>query len=162
MEGLFNPTTILFHVINAALLLVAVYFLLYRPVSRFLKKREDTVASQLDGALQRETQAQELLEARQAQLQGAAAEVAEMIRSGEQRGNARAEEIASLAQKESRRIEDQAREHAHKIEKDAQAALYEKAANLSVDIAQMVLQREVTIEDHKRLLDEFFEKAGIA
>ena len=46
------------------------------------------------------------------------------------------------------------------IEQNARQELYEDAAKLSVQIAAMVLEREVTIEDHKRLLREFLEKAG--
>jgi len=46
------------------------------------------------------------------------------------------------------------------MEQNAQLELYEDAAKLSVQIASMVLEREVTIEDHKRLLQEFLEKAG--
>jgi F-type H+-transporting ATPase subunit b len=148
--------------LNTALLLVALYYLLYKPVKKFLKKREDKINGQLDNANLREKQAVELLEARKKQLEGASAEVAELILVGEKRGKARADEIMSLAQGEARRIEIKAKAHAESMESNAQVVLYEKAANLSVDIAQMVLEREVTIDDHKRLLEEFFEKAGRA
>ena len=147
---------------NTALLLVALYYLLYKPVRKFLMKREDKINGQLDNANLREKQALELLEARKKQLDGAVAEVAELVRTGEKRGKARADEITSLAQEEARRIESKAKAHAESMEQNAQVELYEKAANLSVDIAQMVLEREVTVEDHKRLLAEFFEKAGRA
>lgn len=162
MEGLFNPTTILLHMFNTALLLIAVYFLLYKPVKKALKKRDDRIAGQLDNANMREKQAQELLEARKKQLEGASQEVADLIRVGEKRGKARADELVSLAQQEARHIAEKAKSQAESMEQNVQVELYEKAANLSVDIAQMVLEREVTIEDHKRLLDEFFEKAGSA
>ncbi len=148
--------------LNAAILLAVVYYLLYKPVRKFLKKREDKIAGQLDNANLREKQALDLLEARKKQLDGASAEVAELIRLGEKRGKARTDELTSLAQEEARRIEDKAKAHAQSMEANAQVELYERAANLSVDIAQMVLEREVTIEDHKRLLEEFFEKAGRA
>lgn len=162
MEELFNPTSILLHMINTALLLAAVYYFLYKPVKKFLKKREDTISGQLDQAQEREQQSMELLETRQKQLEGASKEVAELIRVGEMRGKARAEDVLSAAQQEARRIEERAKTHAEKMEANAQAELYEKAANLSVDIAQMVLEREVTTQDHKRLLEAFFEKAGRA
>ena len=148
--------------LNAAILLAVVYYLLYKPVRKFLKKREDKIAGQLDNANLREKQAMDLLEARKKQLEGASAEVAELIRVGERRGKARADEITSLAQEEARRIAEKAKMQAESMEANAQVDLYERAANLSVDIAKMVLEREVTIEDHKRLLEEFFDKAGRA
>ncbi len=148
--------------LNTALLLAVVYYLLYKPVKKFLKKREDKIASQLDHANLREKQALDLLEARKKQLEGASQEVAELVRVGEKRGKARADEIMALAQEEARRVADKAKAHVESMEANAQLELYEKAASLSVDIAKMVLEREVTIEDHKRLLEEFFEKAGQA
>ena len=36
MEGLFNPHSIVLHIINAAILLVALYFLLLKPLASLL------------------------------------------------------------------------------------------------------------------------------
>lgn len=160
MEGLFNPTTILLHMLNTAMLLAALYYLLYKPVRKFLRAREEKIAGQLDNAQAREQQALDLLGQRKKQLDNAASEVADLIRVGESRGKARADELVALAQQEARRIEEKAKADATSMQVNAQEELYERAANLSVDIAQMVLEREVTPEDHRRLLREFLEKAG--
>ncbi len=47
MEGMFNPLSILLHVVNAAILIVALYFLLYKPVRRYMSKRSEGVAREL-------------------------------------------------------------------------------------------------------------------
>lgn len=47
MEGLFNINSILLHVLNTAILFTALYFLLYKPVRRFMKAREDKIEAQL-------------------------------------------------------------------------------------------------------------------
>lgn len=39
MEELFNPVSILLHVVNAVILLTALYFLLYKPVRKFMNAR---------------------------------------------------------------------------------------------------------------------------
>ncbi len=160
MEGLFNPTTILLHMFNTALLLAALYFLLFKPVRKFLKAREDKVAGQLDEAAESQKKAAVLLDERKKQLDGAASEVASLIRTGESQGKARADAVIAAAEAESRQIADKARVQVRIIEQNARQELYEDAAKLSVQIAAMVLEREVTIEDHKRLLREFLEKAG--
>jgi F-type H+-transporting ATPase subunit b len=160
LEGLFNPTTILLHMLNTAMLLAALYYLLYKPVRKFLRAREDKVAGQLDNAAANQKQAAELLDERQKQLNGAAGEVASLIKTGEAQGKARADAVVKAAQSDARQIADKAKTQVRIIEQNAQQELYEDAAKLSVQIASMVLEREVTIEDHKRLLQEFLEKAG--
>lgn len=145
---------------NTALLLVALYFLLYKPVRKFLKAREDKVAGQLDEAAESQKKAAALLDERKKQLDGAASEIASLIRTGEAQGKARADAVIAAAEAESRQIADKARVQVRIIEQNARQELYEDAAKLSVQIAAMVLEREVTIEDHKRLLREFLEKAG--
>lgn len=160
MEGLFNPTSILLHMANAAMLLAALYFLLYKPVKKFLKAREEKVAAQLDSAADSQKKAAELLDERKKQLSGAASEVANLIKTGEAQGRARADAVVAAAQSDARQIAEKAKLQVRIMEQNAQQELYEDAAKLSVQIATMVLEREVTIADHKRLLQEFLEKAG--
>jgi F-type H+-transporting ATPase subunit b len=160
LEGVFNPTTILLHMANTVMLLAALYYLLYKPVKKFLKAREEKVAAQLDNAAESQKQAAVLLDERQKQLNGAASEVASLIKTGEAQGKARADAVISAAQLDARQIAEKAKVQVRIMEQNAQQELYEDAAKLSVEIASMILEREVTIEDHKRLLREFLEKAG--
>ena len=118
------------------------------------------MAGQLDEAAESQKKAAVLLDERKKQLDGAASEVASLIRTGESQGKARADAVIAAAEAESRQIADKARVQVRIIEQNARQELYEDAAKLSVQIAAMVLEREVTIEDHKRLLREFLEKAG--
>ena len=160
MEGVFNPTTILLHMLNTVMLLAALYYLLYKPVKKFLKAREEKVAAQLDNAAESQKQAAVLLDERQKQLNGAAGEVASLIKTGEAQGKARADAMLAAAQADAKQVAEKAKVQVRIMEQNAQQELYEDAAKLSVQIASMILEREVTIEDHKRLLQEFLEKAG--
>lgn len=160
MEGLFNPTTILLHMLNTAMLLVALYYLLYKPVKKFLAARESKVAAQLDTAAESRKQAEALLDERKKQLDGAAQEVAALIQTGEAQGKARGDAVLEAAQKDAKLMAEKAILQVRTVEQNAQREMYEEAAMLSVKIASMVLQREVNEADHKRLLNEFIEKAG--
>ena len=146
--------------LNTAMLLAALYYLLYKPVRKFLKARADKVAGQLDDAAESQKQAAILLDERKKKLDSAASEIAGLIKTGEAQGKARADAVITLAQNDARQIAEKAKVQVRIMEQNAQQELYEDAAKLSVQIASMVLEREVTIEDHKRLLEEFLEKAG--
>ncbi len=101
-----------------------------------------------------------LLSERQRQLDGAASEVANLIKTGEAQGKARADAVIAAAQADARLIAEKAQMQLRITEQNARQELYEDAAKLSVQIASLVLEREVTVEDHRRLLKEFLEKAG--
>jgi F-type H+-transporting ATPase subunit b len=158
---MFNPTSILLHMLNTAMLLAALYYLLFKPVRKFLKAREDKVAGQLDEAAENQKQAAQLLDERKKKLDSAASEIAGLIKTGEAQGKARADAMIAAAENDARQIANKAKVQVRIMEQNAQQELYEDAAKLSVQIAAMVLEREVTVEDHKRLLKEFLEKAGL-
>ena len=160
MEGMFNPTAILLHMLNTAMLVAALYYLLFKPVKKFLKARADKVAGQIDEAAENQKLAANLLDERKKKLDSAASEIAGLIKTGEAQGKARADAMIAAAEKDAKQIAEKAKVHVRIMEQNAQQELYEDAAKLSIQIASMVLEREVTIEDHKRLLKEFLEKAG--
>lgn len=162
MEDMFNPTTILLHMLNTAMLLAALYYLLYKPVRKFLKARADKVAGQLDEAAENQRLAAQLLDERKKKLDNAASEIAGLIKTGEAQGKARADAMIAAAENDARQIANKAKVQVRIMEQNAQQELYEDAAKLSIQIASMVLEREVTVEDHKRLLKEFLEKAGLS
>ncbi|MEG0766823.1 MAG: ATP synthase F0 subunit B, partial [Clostridia bacterium] len=60
LSELFNPVTILLHVLNACVLFTALYFLLYKPVRKFMKARSAGIEAQL-------TQAEDMRKAADAQ-----------------------------------------------------------------------------------------------
>lgn len=160
MEGLFNPTSILLHVLNAVILFVAVYFLLYKPVRKFLKKREDKITGALDEAEQAQKSSKELLLSGEAKLDEAHREAAQTISQGAQQAQVRADAIVEAANRQADEIISAAQQEAERIRATAREAMADEAAKLAVLIAAKVLQREVTKADNDRLIDDFLKEVG--
>lgn len=154
MEGLFDITTILWHVLNAAILFVAVYFLLYKPVRSFLKKREDSVNAKLDDADQRREEAQRLLQQGDEALQNARLEAESSVSQGLQQAQTRAEKILADADEQAKQIVQRAKDEAELIRKNAHDAMVDESAQLAVLIAEKLLSREVTPADDQKLIDQ--------
>ena len=85
MEGLFNPVTILLHVINAVILFVVVSKFIYKPVRKFMKAREDKVAQQLAEAKEARAEVGESLKKRDEALRSADQQVENRLAEGRQR-----------------------------------------------------------------------------
>ena len=160
MEGLFNPTTIVFQLINALILFAALYFLLYKPVRKFLIAREQKVASQLDDAQKAADEAEAMRAHFSADQRDAELKVAGTLSEGQARAKLQQEKMLSDARKEGDEIIRQARREAEHIIEGAHDAVRAQAAELAVEIARAVLGREVNRADNERLIADFLEKVG--
>ena len=146
MEGIFDLSSILWHVLNAAILFVALYFLLYKPVRKFMQKRADGVSAQLEQS--------------HGALSSAQREAAETVSQSARQAQKRADEILSTANAKAEEIVCRANEEAEQIRQNAHEAMVDEFAKLAVLIASKLLEREVSLEDHQKLIDEFLEKVG--
>lgn len=160
MEELFNPITILLHVINAVILLVALYFLLYKPVRKFTTARSKGIEDQLKNAQETQSKANDALTASQQKLKNADQEAMAVVSQGTIKAQEQAQEILNSAREQADKIISQARQEAENILFNAQEAMADEAAVLAVEIAAKVLSREVKAEDHQKLIDEFVKKVG--
>ena len=155
---MFNPITILLHVINAVILLVALYFLLLKPVRRFMSARTARIEAQLQSV----TDAQQTLKD---QKQGIQTEMSTIRKAAEtdaaqdiSKAEQQAQKIVSEAHAEASQILAQAHTDAEAMKARAQDEMKNEVANLGVALASKLLKREVTQKDHEQLVEEFLEK----
>jgi len=160
VEGLFNPVSILLHVINAVILFAALYFLLYKPVRKFTAGRAEAIANQLNEAKATQEEAEKHLNESLQKLKDADREVVATIAKGAEQAQVRAQEIIDSAKDETVRIVNQAKQEAETMVSSTHEAMESEAAALAVKIASSVLYREVNLADHQQLIEEFIKKVG--
>lgn len=144
--------------VNFGLLLYILKRLLFKPALEYLDKRRDQIAAQMQAAKQSEHDAAQLVEQQKAALQKA------RERSESLLGDARkqAEEVIAQAR-------TAAKQDASKILEDGKQRLVQERDQMIADLrtayaeiavlgAERVLDREVRIEDHQRLLDQLLEE----
>lgn len=158
MEGMFNPLSILLHVVNAAILLVALYFLLYKPVRKYMNARTAGVAKELqDVSNAQEQLRQEQIQAQEA-LMAARKQAAEVVAQSVSQAQEQAQQILEDAHDDAEQTIKRAKTESDFIRKNARNEMRDEVANLSVALAGKILQREVTEEDHAKLVDDFLKK----
>ena len=155
---MFNPLSILLHVVNAAILLVALYFLLYRPVRRYMNNRSSAVAKELQDVLD----AQEKLVAEQNEaqeaVQAAQKQAADVVAKSVAQAQEQAQLIMEDAHGDAELTLRQARTETEFMRKNARNEMRDEVANLSIALAEKILQREVKQDDHAKLVDDFLKK----
>lgn len=146
--------TLLFNLLNFALLVWLLKRFLFKPVLSWLDRRRELEEQRLHRAKETQAQAEALLQEREAALAEA---------------NRRAREIVAQAEAETQSILRDARREARtqvqailaegeiaaaRLQKDALSDLRNSYAELVVLGASQVLAREVRPADHQRLLEE--------
>ena len=160
MEGLFNPLSILLHTANALILFVALYFLLFKPVKKFLDKRSAGIAQTISDADKSLSDAQAEYAKALGKNNDAQAEANEMLKDSAKQAKSRAEVIIADANEQAKLIIDAAKKEAEAIFESAREAMADEAAALSVEIASKILSREIKMDEHRQMIDEFLQKVG--
>lgn len=150
------------NIVNIVVLFLVVKFLVHDPVKKFMDKRSASVEA---ARAEAEKLSAEALENKKKYEELAAANVSayeDEIRKGEEAGRAKAAEIIEAARREAGGIVSDAKSKAadqrDRIVSDAKGEI----ASLSVDIAEKLLQREMTAADNDAIIDSFLSSLGKA
>jgi len=154
--------TFVANLVNFAILLYLLKRFLYKPALAYLDRRRELIASRMETARQSEERAGQLA----AQREQALTEAREQARRTLDEARARAEEIIAqskgTAQQEGERILAEARRQTEQERERMIEDLRRSYAEIAVLGAERVLNREVKLEDHERLLDELLSEVDEA
>ena len=150
--------TLVFNLFNFAVLLYLLKRLLFKPALAYLDQRRELIASRMESALESEKRAEELVAAREAELASARTRSAKIIDEARDRSAEMVAEAKERARAEADRIVKEARvrmeEERDRMIEELKAAY----ADIAVLGAERVLDREVKIEDHRRLLERLLSE----
>lgn len=149
------------HVANILILFIVLRFLLYKPIKKFMDNRENAYNQREQETANNEKKVKELKEKYESKVKDAKFEADTIVLDSRKDANKRADEIIRQAKLESDELIEQARKDIQEERANAKIAMQEEVADLAVGIATRVLEREVSAEDNKRIIDSFLEKKRI-
>ena len=135
-------------------------FLLYKPVKKMLNERQKTIDSAYQRASDAENEANEHKEAYENKLKDAKNEANNIISSAVSTAKAREKEILADAKDEGERIVTQARQSAELEIKKAEETIKNEIVDVSFELTQKLLSREINEKDHESLIDSFINEIG--
>jgi len=147
---------------NFVVLVVILWMLLWDPIIQVLDKRAETIKNDLDGAASEKAQAEKTHAEYVAQLRSSRAERAELIEKGEHLGNEQSERIVQRARDEADRIIAEARSQIEIEIERARAELTTEIGEMAAALAERILRREITADDHRQLVDGFLKELDTA
>ncbi len=153
-----NIWQILISFANLAILTWIVKKFLFKPVKKMMDQRRETIDSAYARADRAEAEAEEhrknYAAAMAAAKQTADHMIGEASRLAERRGN----EIESEARARAQEIRAQAEADAQLERKKAEEDIRREIADVSAQLTEKLLEREIRPEDHRELIDSFLQE----
>ena len=146
--------TFVFNLINFAILLYLLKRILFKPALAYLDRRREQIAAQMEAARVSEEKAAQLAAQRQESLHTAL----EQNRRTVEEAKHRAEEIVAQAKEDAKQEADRILAEARRQIEQERAQMGQELRRAYAEIAVLgasrILDREVRLEDHRKLLDE--------
>jgi len=126
----------------------------WRPLLKVLNERERFIETSIADARSEREKAEQLLGQYQAQLEKARADASAIVDEGRRDAEVVRQRILEEARREQTEAAERARREIQLATESAIRELYDRTAELSVDVAARVLKKELTPADHQRLIGE--------
>ncbi|MCK5827757.1 F0F1 ATP synthase subunit B [Candidatus Bipolaricaulota bacterium] len=144
--------------VNFGLLLYILKRLLFKPALEFLDRRREQIAARIEAARQSESQAQLLVVEREAELKQARERAEGILEDARREAEAVIAQAKVLAKNDAAKILSDSK---HRLEQERERMIHELReayAEIAILGAERVLDREIRIDDHRRLLDQLLEE----
>ncbi|MGI5900016.1 MAG: ATP synthase F0 subunit B [Christensenellales bacterium] len=153
----FNLVDILQHVLNIVVLYIILRALVYKPVREYMKKRQENLDKQRLEISEGQSEVMDLKAKYEQSLSGAKAEAEGKVREGVLRADIAAKEIIEKSEKDARAILAEAKEQAALEQARLEGTLKSEVADLALELASKILEREVSAADNRAVIEQFFK-----
>jgi len=155
-----NIWQIVVSLINLVLLFLIVKRFLYKPVKKMLENRQNEVEKRYSDAEKANNEALENKKNYEEKLSAASIEADGIIQSAVDTAKAREKEIVSDAKLKAEGIILKAENDAKLAMLKAEDSIKQEIIDVSTVLAEKMLKREISEQDHKDLIDSFIDNIG--
>lgn len=147
----------LFLLVVFILLLLLVKHFAWGPVTKMMNDRANKINEDLDGAATSRAQAEKMAAQRQAELKNSKSEAIQIVNTAKVNGDKRRQEILDAAQSDADSVKAKARADAQQARTEALNSARQDVAQISVDIAEKLIGKELSVSDQKDLIDAYIK-----
>ncbi|MGJ3205288.1 F0F1 ATP synthase subunit B [Geobacillus sp. FJAT-46040] len=157
IAGAVNSGDIIFQLVAFILLMILLRKFAWGPLMGVMKQREEHIANEIDQAEKRRQEAEKLLEEQRELMKQSRQEAQELIENARKLAEEQKEQIVASARAEAERVKEAAKKEIEREKEQAMAALREQVASLSVLIASKVIEKELTEQDQRKLIEAYIK-----
>lgn len=149
---------ILLHLLNLVLLIGGLTLLIYKPVLKFIKKRQESIQAEIKKGEDMQSSADDLKKEYESRLTSVEEESEKIKAQAKTEGEKEREKIIESAMGEASEILSLAKEECEQIRKETVEEMRAGVTDAVIQIATEVVRREVTVEDNKQIIDDMLNK----
>ena len=142
------------------ILMVLLKHFAWGPISDILKKREDKIANDLDSAEKSRINSAKMEQEREQQLLASRSDAADIIKNAKESGELSRQNILKETQEEVARLKSKAQTDIMLERDTALNSVKDDVADLSLQIAAKILNKELSPEMHESLINQYIEGLG--
>jgi len=149
-------TDLILNIINIVILFLIVKLLAYKPVKKFLADRTTRINEETSKAQKILDEANATLSKKDEILEESRKKGEEMAEKAYEEAKQNADEIIEDAKRNATNIKEKTAAEIKAKKENLIASSKDDIANLAIDIAERILERETNKEDNEKILNEFF------
>lgn len=149
-----EPGLIFWTIVTFALLLVILWKFAWNPILGGLDAREQAIQKTIDDAERLHTEAAELLEQHRRQLAQARTEGNRLLDEARQAGENMKADVLEKARSEAEKVVERAHRQIELETEQAIQSIRAETAEMAVKVAEKVIERALTGDDHRRIAEE--------
>ena len=157
-----NLWQILISLANLLIIFLILKKLLWKPVKKVMQQRRDMVDKQFADAAAAEAKANEDKAQWAEKLATADDEAAARIADADETARRHGERVIADAKDKAAGIIRQAEAEAELERQKATASIRDEIADVSSELAQKMLEREISVDDHRAMIASFLDEVGDA
>ena len=155
-----NFWTMIFAWVNLLILYIAFKKFLFVPIKKMIDDRQKEIDDMYTDAETARESAGELKAEYEEKMSRATEESEEILKAAHRRAQLKEEEILKEANAEASRVLERAEEQIELEKKRALNDVKDQVSSMAIGIASAVIERDVSEDEHRELIDDFINNIG--
>lgn len=154
------PWTLIAQLCNLFLQVFLIKKFLFKPIRNILEKRAALADAQIREAKEAKDEAEAIKTEYEENMKTAREKANDILTTAQKNATAQSEEIIREASKQAVSIKEKAERDIEQEKRKAVNEIKNEIGSMAMEIAGKVIEREISADDHSKLIDEFIEKVG--
>ncbi len=154
------PWTFIAQICNLFIQILLIKKFLFKPIRNIIAKRKELADAEIKDATKAKEEAEAVKAEYEQNMKEAKDKASEILTSAQKTASAQSEEIIRNAEEQAVMIKAKAEKDISLEKRKAVNEIKDEIGGMAMEIAGKVIEREISAEDHEKLIDEFIANVG--
>lgn len=154
------PWTFIAQICNLFLQVYLIKRFLFKPINNILAKRKEMADAQIQDAVKAREEAEAMKSQYEQDMIQAKNKANEIVVSAQKTASAQSEELFREASRQAAAMKNKAEADIEQEKRKAVNEIKDEIGGMAMEIAGKVIEREISEEDHAKLIDDFIANVG--